>query len=444
MSHYDVIIIGSGAAAQTIAPVCAKAGLRVAVVDRLPFGGTCALRGCIPKKVLLSAAEAARDANALAGKGVTGECVVDWPELMARKRAHIAATPENTVGRMREAGIDTITGSARFIGSNAVEVEGQVHAAAAIVVATGARPLDLGIPGAELTTSSTQFMDLDTLPQRVAFIGGGYISFEFSWLAHAAGAEVTIIHRSSDLLRGFDPDLAMMLAERYRRQGIRILLDAPVERVERAGAGVALVTPQGVVEADIAVHGAGRVPNLEGLDLEAAGVEHSRRGITVDEHLRSVSNPAVWAAGDAAAPGAPLTPVASAHGEVVAAGVLGKPATYDGSVIPSVVFSDPPLARVGIDVDAAAEDGSLDVRAYDMSGWFSQSRVGNDAAGARLVVDRETGAIKGAHLLGVGADEVINIFALAIKHRIAIEDLRAMTWSYPTLAYEINYLTGRW
>jgi glutathione reductase (NADPH) len=246
------------------------------------------------------------------------------------------------------------------------------------------------------------------------------------------------------VLKGFDPELAAMLAERYRDLGITILTDAPVTRVERRGDGVAVVTTHGVVEADIAVHGAGRIPDIDGLDLAAAGVEHSRRGVEVTAQLRSVSNPVVWAAGDAAAIGAPLTPVAGAQGEVVAAGILGRHAACDDSATPSVVFSDPPLARVGIDAEQAEADDTLEVRAHDMSGWFTQSRVGNTAAGARLVVDRATGAIKGAHLLGVGANEVINIFALAIRFGITLEDLRTVTWSYPTLAYDINYLTGRY
>ena len=444
MTHYDVLIIGSGAAGQTVAAECASGGRSVAVVDRLPFGGTCALRGCIPKKVLLSAAEAVGRARALHGKGVVGECAIDWPELVERTRVHIAPTPDNTTAWMREMGIATITGDARFVGNDSMDVGGETLSASAIVIATGARPIDLGIDGADLVLSSADFMDLERMPGRIAFIGGGYISFEFSWLAHLAGAEVWILHRSAQVLKGFDPDLAAMLAERYRELSITILTDAPVKRVERHGDGVAIVTGGGVVEADIAVHGAGRIPDIDALDLAAAGVEHSRRGIAVTEQLRSVSNPVVWAAGDAAALGAPLTPVAAAQGQVVAAGILGRHATYDDGATPSVVFSDPPLARVGIDAERAADDDTLEVRAYDMSGWFTQSRVGNTAAGARLVIDRATGAIKGAHLLGVGADEIINIFAVAIQFGITLDDLRSVTWSYPALAYDINYLTGRY
>ncbi|MDF1542301.1 MAG: NAD(P)/FAD-dependent oxidoreductase [Anaerosomatales bacterium] len=444
MRTHDVIIIGSGAAGQTVATECAKAGRSVAVVDRLPFGGTCALRGCMPKKVLLSAAEATARMAALDGIGVTGEARVDWPALMRRKRGFTDPVPGNTMSWMTDMGIDTITGTARFISPDSLEVDGEVFGAPAIVLATGARPIDLGIGGQDLVMSSTDFLDLDEMPERVAFIGGGYISFEFSWLAHRAGADVTIIHRSAQVLKGFEPGLAEQLAGRYRSLGIDIMLDAPVQGVEKSAGGLAVVTPDRIVEVDAVFHGAGRAPDLEGLDLETGGVEYSRRGVTVDRSLRSTTNPIVWAVGDAAGIGTPLTPVAGAQGEVAASGILGTPATYEDRFTPSVVFSDPPLARVGIGEDAAADDARLEVRTFDMSTWFTQKRVGNDTAGAVLVVDRESGAIRGAHLLGVEADEIINVFTLAVQFGITIDDLKTVTWSYPTLAYEINYLTGRY
>lgn len=283
------------------------------------------------------------------------------------------------------------------------------------------------------------------MPAEVAFIGGGYISFEFARLAQLAGAKVTIVHRSSQVLKGFDPDLADMLADRYRSLGIGIVLDSPVERVERTASGrISVVAADGAIEVDEAFHGAGRMPDLDDLHLDAGGVDYTRRGVTVDASLRSTSNPRVWSAGDAAVIGAPLTPVAGAQGEVVAAGILGRQAVFDDSSTPSVVFSDPPLARVGMGAAEAAADERLEFRAFDMSGWFTQTRVGNTAAGARLVIDRESGTVKGAHLLGVEVEEIINVFALAIRFGITVEDLKTVTWSYPTLAYDINYLTGRY
>lgn len=445
MQEYDVLIIGSGSAGQTVATACRKAGRTVAVVDRLPFGGTCALRGCQPKKVLLAAVEAVSRSERMGGAGVAGHVRLDWPSLMARKRSYIDAIPDQTLSWMHDMGIATLSGTARFVSPDTVSVDGDTIHAASIVIASGSRPIDLAIEGKGLVKTSTDFLSLESMPREVAFIGGGYISFEFARLAQLAGAKVTIIHRSNQVLKGFDSKLANMLAEHYRSLGIDLLLDAPVERAERTADGrLNVVTARGVVPVDEAFHGAGRTPDLEDLDLEAGGVEYTRQGVSVDTSLRSTSNPRVWSAGDAAAVGAPLTPVAGAQGEVVAAGILGSPAVFDEAWTPSAVFTDPPLARVGLDAEAADRDERLEVRFFDMSEWFTQTRVGNTTAGARIVLDRESGAIRGAHLLGVEAEEIVNVFALAMSHGITIGDLGQTTWSYPTFAYDINYLSGRY
>lgn len=445
MSTYDVVILGSGSAGQTVAAACATAGKSVAVVDRMPFGGTCALRGCLPKKVLLAAVEAASRTDALAGRGIDGTCHIDWPALMARKHTFTDSVPDATVSWMRGMGIDTLHGTARFTAPDTVDVDGESLRASAIVVATGSRPVDLGIEGQDAVKTSSDFLSLDEMPREVAFIGGGYISFELARLAQLAGAGVTVVHRSNRVLEGFDPVLAGQLLERYRLLGIDVQTGAPVERVKRLASGrVSVVSAAGAFEVDQVFHAAGRTPDVDDLELKAGGVEYDRRGIAVDSQLRSVSNPRVWSAGDASGIGAPLTPVAGAQGEVVAAGILGSPLAFDDSVTPSVVFSDPPLARVGMDAHVVEADERFEVRSFDMSGWFTQTRVGNTTAGARIVTARDSGVIVGAHLLGVGADEVINVFALAIRIGVTLDTLRTITWSYPTFAYDINYLSGRY
>jgi glutathione reductase (NADPH) len=447
MAHYDVLIIGSGSAGQTVAAACAKAGKSVAVVDRLPFGGTCALRGCEPKKVLLAASEAIGRTSALRGHGIVGSWSVDWPVLMQRKRDHIDAVPQRTLAWMADAGIATLHGTARFTAPDTVEVDGVPVTAEAIVIASGARPMPLGIEGEEHVLTSTDFLSLPQMPESAAFIGGGYISFEFARLAQLAGAKATIVHRSAQVLKGFDPVLANALARRYRSLGVDVLVNEPVERVEKLADGRFSIPGSAGAEplvVEAVFHGAGRVPDIADLDLAAGDIDATPRGVSVDAHLRSASNPRVWSCGDACAAGAPLTPVAGAQGQIVAAGILGKPQLFDDSATPSVIFSDPPLARVGLGAEAADTDDSLEVRAFDMSTWFTQTRVGNTAAGAKLVVERDTGVIRGAHLLGVGADEVINVFVLAIRSGATLDDLRGVTWSYPTLAYDINYLSGRY
>jgi glutathione reductase (NADPH) len=441
MPDFDVLVIGSGTAAQNIVPRCAEAGLRVAVVDRLPYGGTCARRGCDPKKVLLAAAEAVSRAKMLADVGLVGKPAIDWPALMARKRTFTEPVAARIEGWLAGTGAETLHGDARFVGRDGVEVDGRRLRASHIVVATGARPMPLQIEGEELVTTSDEFLELDALPPRVAFIGGGYISFEFAWLARMAGAEVTVLHRSARVLKGFDDELAAMLVERYRELGIRVLTEAPVSSVRREDKGLVLLSGAGEVAADLVVHGAGRMADLADLGLAKAGVEFGPRGVRVDAHLRSVGNPRVWAAGDAADTGLPLTPVASRQGKIVAAGILGEDVNLDGRIAPSVVFSDPPLASVGMSTEEAAlsADGVI-VKRSDMGGWFTQRRLGHTHAGAAIVSDAASGRILGAHLLGVNADELVNVFALAISQRATREDLLATTWAYPTATSDASYL----
>jgi glutathione reductase (NADPH) len=254
---------------------------------------------------------------------------------------------------------------------------------------------------------------------------------------------VAIVHRSESVLRGFDADLTAHLVERYRALGIDVVTDAPVFEVKHTAEGMQVTTAGGrVLEADLAVHGAGRVPDLDSVHLRVGGVESTRKGVTVDRHLRSTSNPHVWAAGDAAEPGLPLTPVASRQGSIVAANILGGEEVFDVDVVPTTVFSDPPLSSVGVSTAVAAEDPELEVVSTDMDQWFTQSRVGNDTAAAKIVKERSTGRIVGAHLLGANAEEMINVFAVVIRTGMTDVQLDDVLWSYPTAGSDISYLTG--
>ena len=442
MSDFDVIVVGTGVAGQTAAEALAGGGKRVAIVDRREYGGTCTLRGCEPKKVLVSAAEVVERARAQAGHGPAGDLHLDWPALIAFKRTFTDPVPQSIEDYLKSVGVETLHGEARFTGPSALDVDGAAHAAEQIVVAAGAEPMPLGIEGEALVLTSEDFMAAETLGRRVVFIGGGYISMEFAHVAAAAGAAVTVCHRGAHVLGGFDADLAGMLADSYRKAGIDVRTNAPVQAVVQEAGALAVVLQDGTrLPADMVVHGAGRVPDLDALDLDAAGVAFGRRGIEVDQHLRSVSNPRVWAAGDAAARGLPLTPVGTIEGRVLARNILGEESAYAPAVTPSVVFSDPPLASVGLTEEQAAEQG-LDVQAslVDRTQWASSRRVGDRVAGAKVLVDKGTQRIVGAHLLGHHADEVINVFATAMVAGLTAADLKAMPWAYPTGGWEIGYL----
>ena len=315
--RFDLICIGTGTAASTVASRCRAAGWTVAIIDKRPFGGTCALRGCDPKKVLVGVADVVDWARRMKGRGVdeTG-FRIEWAELMRFKRTFTDPFPQTKEDGFRKEGIITFHGPARFAGPNSLEVSGQVLEARYIVIATGAKPASLGIAGEDLITISDQFLELDTLPPRIIFIGGGYISMEFAHVAAIAGAKVTIVHRGPRPLEGFDPDLVAMVVAGLREKEIDLQVNLRAEAVERSGNALRLKAArdsrQLAFEADLIVHGAGRVADIDDLNLEAAKVEWDRRGVKVNEYLQSVSNPAVYSAGDAATSGnPPLTPVAT-------------------------------------------------------------------------------------------------------------------------------------
>jgi len=442
MADFDVIVIGTGAAGQTAAVELVHGARRVAIVDRREYGGTCALRGCEPKKVLVAAAEVVARAAGQRGKGLSGEVHLDWPALMAFKRTFTDPVPQGVEAYLKQAGIETLHGEARFTGPTTLAVDGVAHTAADVVVATGSRPAPLGFEGEELVASSEEFLAAETLPSRIVFIGGGYISMELAHVAAAAGSKVSICHRGAVVLKGFDPDLAAMLTESYRAGGIDVRTHVGVRAVRREAEALVIELEDGSrLPADMVVHGAGRVPDLAALDLDAGGVDFGARGIDVDGHLRSVSNQRVWAIGDAAGRGLPLTPVGTVQGRVAARNILGGDAVFDPVVTPSIAFTAPPLAMVGLTEEQAAEHGlQVEGRLVDSTEWATSRRVGARVAGARVLVDAASGRIAGAHLLGHHADEVINIFAVAMTAGMTAADLKAVPWGYPTGGWDIVYL----
>lgn len=445
MSDFDVIVVGTGVAGQTAASELAEAGLRVAVADRREFGGTCSLRGCEPKKTLYAAARAVESVRALVASGASGEVGIDWPALIAFKDSFTHPKPAEIESWLSDAGVTTLHGEARFVSPDAMLIGDEEYSAEHFVLATGARPVTLGIPGEALVLDSEAFMELDPLPQRLVFIGGGFISFEFAHIAAAAGAQVTIVHRGARVLSEFDGDLARMLADSYRHRGIEVITDAPVIEVRRGDDAVSLDVdcgPGRTLACDAVIHGAGREPDLDALQLDEAGVRHGRRGVEVDDRMAAAGNSRVYAVGDAAALGAPLTPVAIAQARVVVRNVIEPgSAVFSPAVTPSVCFAGPPIASAGVsEADARTRGLDVEVKLVDSTDWASSRRVGAPVAGAKTIVERSTGRVLGAHLLGPGADEVINVFALAIERGATADELKAMIWAYPTGGSEIVYL----
>lgn len=443
---YDLVVIGTGTAASVAAARCHSAGWRVAVIDDLPFGGTCALRGCDPKKVLVGVAEAVDHERRMRGKGIEGGPAIAWRELIAFKRSFTEPVPAMKEKSFAASGIDAYHGRARFTGPRAVEVAGEVLEGRFVLIAAGAVPMRLGIPGEEHLATSTDFLELDALPERIALVGGGYIAAEFSHIAARAGAKVTVLEFADRMLTSFDPDLVALLMAKSRAIGIDLRTSTRVESIEKTSGHFKIDAASGnkreTFEADLVVHAAGRVPDLDALDLAAAGVDRDKRRLKLNEFLQSTSNPAVYAAGDAAGSGPPLTPVAGHDARIVAANMLNgnheKP-NYLG--VPSVAFTIPPIARVGMLEAEAHEKGlCVHVKHERTASWYTARRVAEDASGFKVLVEEGSGRILGAHLIGPHVDEVINVFALAIRHGLSSQDLKSTIFGYPTTASDISYM----
>jgi glutathione reductase (NADPH) len=444
--RFDLVVVGTGVTS-AVASRCREAGWTVAVVDSRPFGGTCALRGCVPKKIVVGAAEAVNGARDMATIGVPADGVmIDWPALMRFKRSLVDPTPQRTEEAWAKIGVEQFHGRARFVDSTTLAVGENRLIGRRVLIAAGATPAPLKFPGAERLATSEDFLNLDRIPARIVFVGGGYISFELAHVAARAGADVTILHRGARPLEGFDPDLVELLVKRTRRLGIRVELDTEVLGLQSDRGGVSVRgRQQGVerlFEAEMAVHGAGRVPELDDLDLDMAGVKREKRGVVVNEYLQSISNAAVYAGGDAAASGPPLTPKGDHDAAVLVTNLLEgnrRAVNYDG--IASAVFTIPPLASAGL-TEAAAHAAGMKFRTswQDTASWFNTRRVGETASGFKVLVEEGTGRILGAHLLGPNAAEVINLFAIAIRLRIPADDLKQVIFAYPTSGSDIRFM----
>ncbi|MGC5771844.1 dihydrolipoyl dehydrogenase family protein [Paenibacillus pabuli] len=442
---YDLIAIGTGSAASSVISRCAEAGWKIAVVDEREFGGTCALRGCDPKKVLAGAAELIDWNERMKGKGVKGNATIQWSELMTFKRTFTESIPRASEDKYKQAGMDTFHGKASFVDEDHIRVGEEVLQGKHILIATGARPAPLPIDGAEHLIYSDDFLDLEQLPDKLVLVGGGYIAFEFAHMAARAGTEVHIIHRGQQPLEQFDSELVELLLQKSEEVGIQVHLNAEVKAIRQQGnTYVVSGTRNGADhqwQCGLVVHGAGRIPNVEGLELEKGNVSYTKKGISVNEYLQSDSNPKVYAAGDVAATeGLPLTPLASQESRAVSLNLLkGNHNKPNYKVMPSIVFTVPSLGSVGLDVEQAKKEG-YEVKVNDMSKWYTYKRTNEKFAMAKVVIDKATGRILGAHILGGKTEELINLFAMAIQFDLTTDQLNTMNFAYPTAASDLGSL----
>ena len=443
--NFDVVIIGGGNAGMGVTVAPREAGLTVAMIEPDLLGGTCPNRGCMPKKVLVAAAHALDEIERAEAHHISvGRPSLDWAALIDREKAMIAGIPGSLAEAMTRRGVEVIRDRGRFADPNAVAVGGDTLEAKHIVIATGSKPRRLPFPGAELMITSDDVLSERTLPASVVFVGGGVIALEFSHVYARAGARVTILEVLPRLLTNMDADAVAQLHGATEHIGVAVHTGVEVQRIERAGERLRVVYTEGgserAIEADRVVNGAGRVADVDGIDLAAGHIASEGGRVALDAYLRSTSNPAVYTCGDAVATSAQLSPIATYEGRIVGRNIVdGAKHKPDYASIPACVFTVPALASVGLTQAAAEEQGiELRVEVNDMKGWLSGRTYAESAAWAKVLIDKPTDRIVGAHILGHAGEELIHIFALAMKHGITAGDVKDLIYGFPTFSADIK------
>jgi glutathione reductase (NADPH) len=442
MADFDLFVIGAGSGGVRAARVAAAYGARVAIAEEYRVGGTCVIRGCVPKKLLVYGAHFAEDLDdaAMFGWDVPKKRF-DWPTLRDNVLAEVTRIEGAYTDTLTNHDVTIFRERAELTGPNALKLaSGKTLTADKILIATGARPLMPPLDGIEHAISSNEVFHLDHLPRRIVIAGGGYIANEFAGIFHQFGSHVTLVNRTDVLLRGYDQQIVDRLMQISIRKGIEFRFHAMIDKVERRDGGSLKLSMTGCddVEADALLLAIGRRPNVEGLGLEAAGVEIGDKGqIKVDDDNRT-NVPSIFAVGDVT-DRVQLTPVAIREAQAFADTYFGKkPHRMDYGCIPSAVFSHPPLAGVGMTEGQAREKlGSVRVFTSDFRAMKNVLAGRDERSLYKIVLDGESDRIVGIHMIGPDAPEILQAAAIAVKARLKKDDFDATVALHPTMAEEL-------
>ena len=440
---YDMITIGGGSGGVRASRFAAgQYGVKTAVVENLRIGGTCVMRGCVPKKLLVYGAHFAEDFEDAAGYGWdAGAPAFDWPRLIANKNKELDRLEGVYHRLLRDAGVNELTGTGRVIDAHTVEVAGpdgtRTCTAKYILIATGGWPSLPDTPGIEHAITSNEALDLEALPKRVAIVGGGYIAVEFAGIFNGLGAETHVIIRAENILRGFDPAVRDTLHEEMVKKGVSIHQETTVQSIEKTASGYSLrLNDDDILEVDAVMYATGRAPNTKGLGLEQAGVTLTAKGaVVVDDHFKTNVD-SIYALGDVI-DRVQLTPVALAEGMAVAHTLFGgKPTTVDYADIPTAVFSTPPVGTVGLTEDEARKNHDVVIfqshfrpMKYTLSGRDERTMM-------KMIVDKKTDRVLGCHMVGLDAAEMTQALGIALKAGATKAHFDATIGIHPTAAEE--------
>jgi glutathione reductase (NADPH) len=440
----DLFVIGGGSAGVRAARVAAEHGARVVIAEEDRWGGTCVVRGCIPKKLMVYAAELGNDiADARAYGWQVGEATCDMAALHAAVASAVDNLSRHYALRLERAGVQLVRARARVVGPHAVEVEGRRIECGIILVATGGAPEPLEVPGRELAIDSDLVFRMTARPERLAVVGGGYIAVELAHVFRGLGSQVSFIHRGAQVLRGFDADVRAAVTAGLAARGIAMHLEERITDLARTAGGLRVgLAGGGELHVDAVLAAVGRRPRSAGFGLEEVGVELGPRGaIVVDEESRT-SVPSIYAVGDCTDRKA-LTPIAIREGQVFADTLFGGDATpgrVDYDHVPTAVFALPPAAAVGLTETEARARCAVDVYRHSFRPLRHSLVRSDERTLMKLVVDRGTGKLLGAHIVGDDAPEIIQTLAIAVRLGATKADLDATMPLHPTTAEELMFM----
>ncbi|MCA1662009.1 MAG: glutathione-disulfide reductase [Novosphingobium sp.] len=438
---YDLFVIGAGSGGVRASRVAASYGARVAVAEEHRIGGTCVIRGCVPKKLLVYGSHFAEELQDAAHYGWTVERTsFDWPTLRDRVLGEVDRINEAYTATLESHGVERFLERATITGPHGVRLaSGREVSARTILVATGAWPVLPDFPGADACITSNEVFHLPSLPKRVVIQGAGYIAMEFAGIFNALGCTVTVVNRSEAILRGYDESLRDRLLQITMARGIQYRFNCPIERIDKAGECYSVkLEGHDAFDADAVLIATGRRPNTKGLGLEAAGVALGEKGeIPVDDQSKT-SCDSIYAVGDVTNR-VQLTPVAIREGQAFADTVFGNaPVTVDYGCIPSAVFSQPPLAGVGLtEGQARNKFGSIKVFSSDFRPMKNVFAGRQERGLYKLVVDAATDKVLGLHMIGPEAPEILQAAAIAVKAGLTKADFDATVALHPSMAEEL-------
>jgi glutathione reductase (NADPH) len=443
MKHdYDLFVIGAGSGGVRAARIASLAGAKVAIAEEYRIGGTCVIRGCVPKKLLVFGADYRQMLADAAGYGWTVDARFDWPTLRDRVQAEVTRLSGIYAANVAKAGVTAFAERAELVDAHTVKLvkSGSEFSAERILIATGGRPyLPDGLPGVELGISSNEAFHLPELPRRVLIVGGGYIALEFANIFSGLGSETRILHRGDQMLRGFDDDLRAHMHIETERAGVRLTMKATITRLDKTGDGIRATLSTGEkLDTDVVLFAIGRHPNTEGLGLDKAGVKLDSAGaVIVDEYSQSCVE-SIYAIGDVTNR-TNLTPVAIRDGHAFADTVYNKrPTAVDHATIPSAVFGRPPIGSVGLtETDARRSHGAVDIYRSNFRPMRTAFVANETRTLMKLVVDGKTDQVLGVHIAGADAPEMIQLAAIAVKAGITKKQWDSTMALHPTAAEEI-------